>query len=305
MQPDSALDHDPATAPPRASLVVPASDPRKVAKALASDADEVVLDLEDAVAATAKDSARAHVVEVLGGAPARDIAVRINQIGTAWCHRDVLDIVAAATTPVTLVVPKVESAADVGFVDRLVRGARAVAIADGRTPQVQIDVLVESAAALRDLDAILGASDLLRAVVIGYADLSADLGMPSAGESSLWDATRSQVVAAARAAGRALIDGPWLSTAADEAFTHDRGRARAMGFDGTWVIHPAQVSEATRIFTPSDEEVAWATRVVDTLAASVAEGAGAVALDGQMLDEAVAVRARSVLARAGHQEGAR
>jgi citrate lyase subunit beta / citryl-CoA lyase len=281
---------------PRSCLVVPASDSRKIAKAMATAADEVVLDLEDAVAPAVKDSARASVVRVLATAPAKPLAVRVNQIGTPWCHRDVLEVVAAAPQGVTLVVPKVESAADVGFVHRLVQGA--LAVQSPRTPGVRLDVLVESAAALRDLHAIVAASDLVRAVVVGYADLGADLGRPAGGDPTVWDALRHHAVAAARAARRAVIDGPWLATAADDPFTRDKERARAFGFDGTWVIHPAQVADAIRIFTPSVDEVAWAQRVVAALDASVAEGAGAVALDGQMLDEAVAVRARSVLARA-------
>lgn len=282
---------------PRCSLVVPASDARKLAKALASDADEVVLDLEDAVAPSAKDDARAAAAQALAGSAGRAVAVRVNQIGGPWCHRDVLALVDAATGPLTLVVPKVESASDVGFVDRLVRGALAAREDSGAVPPVRIDVLVESAAALRALDEILTASELVRVAIIGYADLGADLGRDAGTDPTLWDGVRNQVVNAARAAGRGLLDGPWLSTRADEAFTRDRERARALGFEGSWVIHPAQVTEATRIFTPSDDEVAWARRVVDTLTESVAAGAGAVALDGQMLDEALAVRARSVLAR--------
>lgn len=294
---------------PRSCLVVPASDSRKVAKALASPADEVVLDLEDSVAPAAKDAARESVTEVLASAPGRSVAVRVNQIGTRWCHRDVLDVVAAVRAApagpsesgaLTLVIPKVDSAADIGFVDRLVRGALAEDPASAR--QVRVDVLVESAAALRDLDEIVRASELLRAVVVGYADLGADLGRDAGADPTLWDAVRHEVVAATRAAGRAVIDGPWLATAADEAFARDRKRARAFGFDGTWVIHPAQVDEATRIFTPSVEEIAWARRVLSALEASVAEGAGAVALEGQMLDEAVAERARSVLGRAGEAQ---
>jgi citrate lyase subunit beta/citryl-CoA lyase len=278
--------------------VVPASDSRKGAKALATAADEIVLDLEDAVAPAAKEAARATAVQVVGTTPGKALAVRVNQIGTRWCHHDVLAMVSAASSSrVTLVVPKVESAADVGFVDRLVGGALAERSAD--LPEVRLDVLVESAAALRDLHAILAASDLVRAVVVGYADLGADLGRDAGDDPTLWDAVRHQVVAAGRAAGRAVLDGPWLSTAVDPAFTRDRERARAFGYDGTWVIHPAHVAEATRVFTPSPEEVAWAQRVVSALDASVAEGTGAVALEGQMLDEAVAVRARSVLARAG------
>ncbi len=283
---------------PRSCLVVPASDSRKVAKALQTAADEVVLDLEDAVAPAAKDAARASVAQVLNAAPAMRLAVRLNQVGTRWCHHDVLASVAAASsTRLTLVVPKVESAVDVGFVDRLVRGALAERSAG--PIHVQLDVLVESAAALRDLHAILAGSDLVRAVVVGYADLGADLGRDAGADPTLWDAVRHQVVAAARGARRTVLDGPWLATAADTAFTRDRERARAFGFDGTWVIHPAQVAEAARIFTPSSEEVEWARRVLAALKASVSGGAGAVALEGQMLDEAVAVRARSVLARAG------
>ncbi|SEO57142.1 HpcH/HpaI aldolase/citrate lyase family protein [Trujillonella endophytica] len=282
---------------PRSCLVVPASDSRKVEKALGTAADEVVLDLEDAVAPSAKDAARASAAEVLRAGPGRAVAVRINQIGTRWCHHDVLEMVAAAPGRLTLVVPKVESAADVGFIDRLVRGA----LADRSTslPEVSLDVLVETAAALRDLDAVVTASPLVRAVVVGYADLGADLGRDAGGDPTLWDAVRHQVVTAVRAAGRVGLDGPWLSTAADAPFLRDRERARAFGLDGTWVIHPAQVAEATRIFSPSADEVAWARRVLGALDASVADGAGAVALDGQMLDEAVAVRARSVLAKAG------
>ena len=158
-------------------------------------------------------------------------------------------VAASTSSRLTLVVPKVESAADVGIVDRLVRGALAERSAD--PVQVRLDVLVESAAALRDLHAILAGSELVRAVVVGYADLGADLGRHAGEDPTMWDAVRHQVVAAARAAGRAVLDGPWLYTAADAAFIRDRERARAFGFEGTWVIHPAQVAEATRVFTPS------------------------------------------------------
>ena len=293
--------HSSPAAIPRASLVVPASHPRMVAKALASVSDEIVLDLEDAVAPEAKELARDAVVEVLVGSTDRQLAVRINQVGSPWCHRDVLAVVGAlaeGARPVTLVVPKVESAADVDFVDHLLRGA----LADiGGATAVSLDLLIESAAGLRALDQIAAAGERVRALVVGYADLAADLGRDTGGDPALWDAVRHQIVSAGRAAGRSLIDGPWLGTAADDAFTRDRDRARALGFDGTWVIHPAQVEAATAIYSPTVQQLAWARRVVSTLEASVAEGSGAVALDGEMLDEAVAVRARRVLAREAAQ----
>ena len=296
--PRTTPDRSDAPLVPRACLVVPASDPRKVAKALGSAADEIVLDLEDAVAPSAKDGARASAAEAVSGASNKALAVRINQIGTSWCHQDVLAMVAAAASSrrLTLVIPKVESAADVGFVDRLVRGALAARSTD--LPEVSLDVLIESAPALRDLDAVLTASRLVRAAVVGYADLGADLGRDVGDDPTLWDGVRHQLVAAARAAGRVALDGPFLSTAADATFLRDRERARAFGFDGTWVIHPAQIAEAVRVFSPSPDELSWARRVLAALDVSVAGGAGAVALEGQMLDEAVAVRARSVLSKA-------
>jgi citrate lyase subunit beta / citryl-CoA lyase len=278
-----------------------------VDKALALDVDEVVLDLEDAVAADAKNAARAQVCEVLAGQGPRprSLAVRVNPAGSAWGHRDVLDVVAATSAPLTLVVPKVDSPGDLAFVERLVRGARAErAAAGGVPPEVRVDALVESAASLRALDGIVASTDLLRALVVGYADLAADLGRDPGDDAAPWDAVRSQVVSAARAGRRQVIDGPWLSVAVDEAFVADKQRARGHGFDGTWVIHPAQVAEATRMFSPTPEQVEWARRVVDTLDRAVAQGSGAVALDGQMLDEALGVRARAVLAQAG-ERGAR
>jgi citrate lyase subunit beta/citryl-CoA lyase len=290
--------------PPRVCLVVPASDRRKVDKALALDVGEVVLDLEDAVAADAKSAARARVCEVLAAPAPRprsgSLAVRVNATGSPWCHRDVLDVVASTAGPVTLVVPKVDSSDDLAFVDRLVRGARAERAAAGSPPpDIRVDALVESAASLRGLDAIVACTDLLRAVVVGYADLAADLGRNASDDGASWDAVRSQVVSAARAGRRHVIDGPWLSVAADQAFVADKQRARGHGFDGTWVIHPAQVAEATRVFSPTPAQVEWATRVVEALERATGQGSGAVALDGQMLDEALGVRARAVLTQVG------
>ena len=291
-------------AAPRACLVVPASDQRKIDKALAAEVDEVVLDLEDAVAPQAKDAARSRVGQALaagaGGQGGRRVAVRVNQVGSAWCHRDVLEIVGTAVAPVTIVLPKVDGPGDLAFLDRLVRGALAERRQVGRAvPDVRFDALVETARGLRNLVGISSTSDRLRALVVGYADLAADLGRDPGGDPALWDPVRTRVVTAARATGRLVLDGPRLSVVADDAFLADKTRARALGFDGTWVIHPAQVAEATRLFTPSAEQVEWARRVVAALDESVDGGAGAVALDGQMLDEAVAVRARSVLLLAG------
>lgn len=287
---------------PRSCLVVPVSDERKTAKALASEADEVVLDLEDAVEPGSKTTARERVAQILAEAARPGLAVRVNQVGTAWCHLDVLAAAAAATGPLTVVVPKVEDAADVSFVDRLIAGA--VAGRDG-CPEIRLDVLIESAAGLENVDRIVTAAARIRAVVIGYADLGANLGCDleaaAPGARSLRAQVRSRVLLAARAAGRAVVDGPWLSIAADAEFAADRRQARDQGFDGSWTIHPAQLGVVNDLFTPAPAEVDWAHGVLDALAGAAARGSGAVALDGQMLDAAVAVRASRVLARAGER----
>ncbi|MEU1183940.1 CoA ester lyase [Streptomyces sp. NPDC005820] len=290
---------------PRSCLVVPATDERKMAKALSSIADEVVLDLEDSVEPDSKARARERAAEVIArNGPRRGLprlAVRVNQVGTAWCHLDLLAAVGAARGPLTVVVPKVESASHLGFVSHLVSGALAAEDTSPR-PDIRLDALVESAAGLRNLDEVLALGDPLRAVVIGYADLGADLGCDlgttSAGAEAVRAAVRSRVLTAARAAGRLLLDGPWLSVTADDDFVTNRRQAREQGFDGSWAIHPAQLQVINDLFTPSTDELLWARRVLDSLAAAASSGAGAVALDGQMLDEAIAVRARRVLALA-------
>lgn len=293
---------------PRSCLVVPAIEERKIEKALASAADEVVLDLEDAVERGSKDRAREMAVAVIaghakpGGAPR--LAVRINQVGTPWCHLDVLAVAAAAAGPLTIVVPKVEQPTHLAFVDHLLTGALGDEQQTGSPDTViGLDALVESAAGIRALDSILASSRRLRAVIIGYADLGADIGVDLGGVSHGAVATRAAVrtttLLAARAAGRFVVDGPWLSVRVDGDFIADRTSASEHGLDGSWAIHPDQLQTLNELYSPTSDDLAWAQRVIATLAGAVADGMGAVALDGQMLDEAVAVRARRILERAG------
>ena len=195
--------------------------------------------------------------------------------------------------------PKVEHSSPLTFVDHLLTGA--LADSSQTAPSVCLDALVESAAGIRALDPILTASERLRAVVIGYADLGADLGcdlgdLPAA--DALRGSLRARTLVAARAAGRFVIDGPWLSVGVDDRFIEDRAKARDQGFDGSWAIHPAQLETLNALFSPTPDQLSWAQRVLDVLASAGASGAGAAALDGQMLDEAIAVRARRILARA-------
>lgn len=285
--------------PRRSVLSVPASDARKTTKALGSAADEVVLDLEDAVSAAEKDTARDRVVETLQARPAgteRGLAVRVNAPRSPWCHLDLIAVGALPCEGLTVVVPKVESAGDLAFVDRLLDGVQARA---GRALPIRVQALIETATGLVRLPEIAAASPRLDALVLGYADLGASLGMTAPPEArlDLWLPAQHALLAAARSVGVAAIDGPHLGVDVDEAFLLAARRARHLGFDGKWVIHPRQLDALNELFTPGDDEVRHARRVLAAIHRGAGEGAGAVLLDGQMLDEAVAVAARRLLSR--------
>jgi citrate lyase subunit beta/citryl-CoA lyase len=271
-----------------------------LAKAPTRGADEIVIDLEDAVATSAKDEARAIVVAALGEPAWQGVncSVRVNAPRTPWCHADIAALASSPYAPPSIVVPKVESAGDLAFVERLLDGVEA-AHPSGRTMRVQ--ALIETAAGVSHLQEIAAASPRLDALILGYADLSASIGRAAGASAPLdsWLAIQDQILLAARTNDLAAIDGPYLGIAVDEGFTAAAERARDMGFDGKWAIHPAQVGALNALFTPSSEEIEHARAVIDALErAERAGGAGAVALDGQMLDEAVRVGALRVLARA-------
>ena len=292
-----------ATPPRRRSVLsVPASDERKIAKALDSRADQVVLDLEDAVEPGSKDRARQALIEVLSSLPdtAVDrVSVRVNPARSPWCVEDVRALAALPGLPGSLVLPKVESAGDVAFIDRLLDSAEA---RWGRVRRIGVQALVETAAGVAALPTALRDGERLEAVILGYADLAASLGVvaPPERRLPLWLPIQSAVLVAARSAGLQAVDGPHLGVHVDDGFTAAAQRARDLGFDGKWAIHPRQVEALNEIFTPTEQEVEHARAVLHALDRGVREGAvGAVLLDGQMLDEAVAVAARRVLAQAG------
>ena len=275
--------------PRRVCLSVPATDPRKTTKAGDLGTDEVVFDIEDSVPPEEKTGARDFVRSASCDA---NFAVRVNAVGTPWCHED---IIACADNPLprTIIVPKVESAQDLAFVDRLLDGAEA---ASGRHAPLRVQALIENAKGLSRLEEIAAASPRLDALILGYADLAASLGRT---QTASWSSIRDRVVIAARAHDLEAIDGPYLGVADDEGFRSHLSAACEAGFDGKWVIHPRQVQAVREAFTPSDDEIRHAREVLAALASASARGSGAVALDGQMLDEALAVNARRVLEKVG------
>jgi citrate lyase subunit beta/citryl-CoA lyase len=269
-------------------------------KARGLDVDEVVIDLEDAVHEEAKARARSEVIHALatGGFGRTGLTVRVNAAGTPWAHQDLIAVGAAVARPRSVVVPKVEDAGDLAFVDRLLDGVERAA---GHAEPLPVQALVETARGLRALDEIASASPRLEAIVIGYADLAASLGRSRAGAADLdrWLAVQDEVLAVARAAGLQAIDGPYLAIDDIDGLRARARRASDLGFDGKWAIHPSQVDVLTATFTPGADEVAHAEAVVAALDSAAGGGRGAVALDGEMLDEAVRVAALRILARAG------
>lgn len=277
----------------RSALCVPAGDHPKLLKALASGADEVVVDLEDAVAYDDKARAREQLARFEWPADRPRVVVRVNAVGTPWCHRD-LETAVGVKAVSAVVLPKTESRADVGFAERLLDGLEAEV---GRNLPLAVQALVETAAGIVGLGDVVSDVRRLEAVVVGYADLAASLGRDRDVAPSAWRGVQDAVVLQARAAGVAAIDGPFLGVGDGEDFVDSVATAAALGFDAKWVIHPRQVATVNDGFTPSASKVDHARRVLDALAQAAAVGKGAGVVDGTLVDEAMARDARRVLSK--------
>ncbi len=270
-----------------------------VEKARALAADELVFDLEDAVAPDAKASARDALVTVLAD-PAwgdRSIAVRVNATSDPHVLRDVLALAGAGgDRPASLVVPKVESVFDLLLIDRIVT---LLEQETGRVEPIGLQALIETPLGLRRIDEIVSASERLETLIIGYADLGATLGRPPATRApdDRWLWVQETVLSAARGAGIQAIDGPWLAIPDVAGFEASVRRARELGFDGKWALHPTQIDLLNELFAPSPAEFAHAVRLLDALAqAERHEGRGAVLFDGVMIDEASRKHAQRIVA---------
>jgi citrate lyase subunit beta/citryl-CoA lyase len=261
----------------RSYLFVPADRPERYAKALASGADAVIVDLEDAVAPAAKDGARAALAAWLDGG-GNGVAVRINDAASVLFASDLALVARPGVAAV--VVPKAER------VDDLAR-VRAAAPAAALLP------LVETAAGIANARALARAEGVER-LLFGSIDLQLDLGIDGDGDELL--AFRSELVLASRLAGIAApVDGVCAALDDAAALEVETRRARKLGFAGKLCIHPRQVAVVHAAFAPSADEIAWAKRVVSAVDASAG---GAIAVDGAMVDRPVLLRAQAVLARA-------
>ncbi|MGH2617254.1 MAG: HpcH/HpaI aldolase/citrate lyase family protein [Thermomicrobiales bacterium] len=293
----------------RSVLATPGSNPRMIAKALASDADVVMLDLEDAVASETKAAARASVAEALreGDWRGRPRTFRMNALDTPWFVHDLVEVIAAADGMVDLIVmPKVGRPEDVVTVATILLSLETAV----RKPRpIGLEAQIESAAGLAACEAIAVASPRVEALVFGPGDYAATVGMPltAIGTPDRWDADYpghrwdyplQRILVAARAAGVRAIDGPYADFRDLDGFRRSCLIARALGYDGKWCIHPGQVPIANEVFTPDEAEITWAREVLAANAEAEREGRGSFALNGQMVDAATLRMAQATLARA-------
>jgi citrate lyase subunit beta/citryl-CoA lyase len=291
----------------RSELSTPGTSEKMMAKAAASDADLVFLDLEDAVAPGQKAAARQPVVEALTGLDwGRSVrAVRINGVHTPWCHEDLVTVVTGAGEALDLIiVPKVKAPRDVWFVDTLLTQLeeRCGLPVGG----IGLEVLIEETEALASVEAIAGCCARLEALILGVGDLSASqgvrLGHIGAADQrypgDVWHYARNRMIVAARANGLDPIDGPYANFRDADGYRREAGWAATLGAVGKWAIHPDQVAIANEVFSPSEREIAQAKAVVEAVRASEAGGEGAANLNGVMIDAATARIFETVLRRA-------
>jgi citrate lyase subunit beta/citryl-CoA lyase len=293
----------------RSELAVPGSQPNLFRKALDSAADYVFLDLEDAVAPGDKEPARRHVIQGLQEhdwrGRGKTICVRINGIDTHYMYRDVVDVVEQAGHRVdTILIPKVGVPADVYLVDALLTQIEA---ARGFTHRIGIDVLIETALGMANVEAIAQASPRLEAMHFGVADYSASCrartvvigGLNPDYPGDQWHFALSRMVVACRAYGLRAIDGPFGDFNDPEGYTLAARRGAALGIEGKWAIHPSQIALANDVFTPPPKEVERARKILDALDQAAKEGRGAAQLDGRMIDAASARMAQHLVDTAG------
>jgi citrate lyase beta subunit len=288
----------------RSTLFAPAIRPRLIEKAAVSPADAVCIDLEDSVPIDQKADARAHAVRALRetdfGPRAR--LVRINSLDTPFAWRDLAEVVEGAADRVDLIMlPKAGAPRDVWFLDTLLDELGA--------PRIRIEAQIETASGFLNAREIAQCSPRLDALIFGPGDFSASMRMPafSIGEFDAhdqlypghrWHAAMHTIVAAARANGLRVMDGPFAAFQDAPGLDRSARIARALGFDGKQCIHPAQLAAVNSIFSPTPEEIAHAERVVQAYELAAANGRGAVTLDGRMIDAANLRMAKVVLEKA-------
>ena len=265
-------------------LFTPATKSDRFTRAADVHSDALIIDLEDAVAPSAKTEARETALRYLAGISADRLpcALRINSPDTRFGLDDLRALLNSPAKPDYLVLPKCDSSALIALVGNLLREAKKTA---------QIIALIESAKAIGALKEIAGGEAKPAALVFGAADMAADLGAETAWEPLLW--VRARIIQAAASAGIAALDSPYFDIADTEGLKQETKASASLGFRGKCAIHPAQIATINAFLTPSEQQVAEARQIL------VVNRQGVGSVDHEMVDEAVARKARLVLERAG------
>ncbi|HEX4991606.1 MAG TPA: CoA ester lyase [Rubrobacteraceae bacterium] len=295
---------------PRSILAVPGSNPGMAEKALASAADAVFLDLEDAVTPDEKAQARPKVVHALKELDwdGRPTLYRTNALDTPYFYRDLIEVVEGVGDRLAaIMVPKVQRLEDLHVVATLLYQ---IELSIGLEPgKIKLEAQIESAEGLVNVESIARATGRLTALHFGPGDYAASVRMPqkSIGTMDEWDGVypghrfhyaMHRIVVAARAAGLRAVDGPVADHRDEKGLRQSSLLARSLGFDGKWCIHPAQIETVNDVFSPTNEEVEWARKVVQAYEEANAAGRGAITVEGQMIDAASIRMARNSLEQA-------
>ena len=290
----------------RSVLSVPGHIEKMHHKAGQSQADAVMLDLEDSVPVEAKEGARDLVVRSILALNWKDktVTVRINSLDTPFGYQDLLTIAEKAGHLLdTIIVPKVNHCKDIHFTSRLLDG---IEMRLGFSNRIGIEVSVESAEGLEQVSETARASDRNKTLVFGVADYSASIGarlvsISGHGEKEedlypghRWHFALSRMIMTAKAHGLLAIDAPYGNFKDLEGLRHSAVMACALGCDGKWAIHPNQIEVINQVFSPSREDIERARKVLEAYQKAEAGGRGAVSVDGRMVDQATVRLARQL-----------
>jgi citrate lyase subunit beta / citryl-CoA lyase len=279
----------------RSCLSVPASSPKMLGKIPGMNSDEVFMDLEDSVAPAEKEAARKNVISALKDLDpgSKTIVLRINGVYTHWCYRDILEIVEVVGDKLDcIMIPKVQWASDVTFVDNLLR---MVEETNGFDKRIGIEAQIENAQGLTNIDRIASASDRLETLIFGPGDMAAAMGMPHSTVGQIVDAYPGdhwhwilmRILVAARNCNLQAIDGPYAAIRDLDGFREVAKRSRQLGYDGKWALHPDQITVLNEVFTPSQEEYDRAEDILEAYQKATDEDrTGAVMFGDEMIDEA-------------------
>jgi citrate lyase subunit beta/citryl-CoA lyase len=275
--------------PRRSALYMPGANDKALEKAKGLPTDAIIFDTEDSVAPDMKGVARDKVAAAVGSGEYghRELTIRVNALETEWAVDDLRS--AAQAGPSGIVVPKINSAADVAEVERIIEGA---GVADHTT----IWAMLETPTAIENAVEIATSSERLTVLIMGTNDLAKELraGLVPGRAPLVWGLGRC--VNAARVAGKVVLDGVYNDVKNPEGFLAECVQGAEMGFDGKTLIHPTQVEPCNEAFSPSAEEIEYSRRVIEAFEEGLAQGKGVITVDGRMIENLHVDNARRALA---------